>query len=699
MRVPISAGIALFATAVLAFPARALTPNDQWYNDRQWYLKAPTASTYSANIAGAWDITTGTTTLTIAVVGTGHVLHEDIDEGRVVPGYDFIGPGSPALNRNEPADGGRDTDPSDPGDYEAAGACGAGTPASDSSWWGLMTEGILGAKTNNTTGIAGINWKSKLLPVRFQGACGAISTDQRDAMLWAAGIPIAGAPANANPAKVLVVVGGGYVPVTKCDGTGIPQSVVDSIIAKGAVITVGLGNDLEAPYNGGFDWDHNWPANCRRVINVAALNRNGGYAGYTVLGPPVDISAPGGDFTDNPNGIYTTSNNNIAGPPVIGGSIYRYFAGTDVSADIVGGVASLMLSTNPALTPAQVHNILLATARPFPTGTGSDCTITQCGAGIVDGAAAVAMAASVKPQLADNIPPSLSQFYVKGCDGNYAETTVSSTGTPDFTITIIDTGTAATGLRVGSGTHVGGTAAMSSAVLLLHFDAGAVNIDSTVYHNAVSTGGLGSVDGPPEYGKALNWPNGTSGPVVAFKSDNLDSAKSQLTFQAWVNPTDVAAERTIFQWGEGAVTGPTLRLRMDQSLYANLRSSDSVNHEFWSERLVPPFHPSLLGKWSLITLTYGTSGSNYYGKLYVNDIMIASVSYSAQAPLHTSGNLFIGRNGFTGASWYGDMDEVRLLNRAMPDEAEAVAGDYYAGQFHYTVMGSTGPFIVRHITG
>jgi hypothetical protein len=48
-----------------------------------------------------------------------------------------------------------------------------------------------------------------------------------------------------------------------------------------------------------------------------------------------------------------------------------------------------MLSTKPTLTPAQVLSRLQSTARTFPTGTGSDCTTSLCGAGIIDGAAAI----------------------------------------------------------------------------------------------------------------------------------------------------------------------------------------------------------------------------------------------------------------------------------------------------------------------
>ena len=65
----------------------------------------------------------------------------------------------------------------------------------------------------------------------------------------------------------------------------------------------------------------------------------------------------------------------------------------------VAGIASLMLSVNPALTPAQVASKLSASARAFPVGTGADCTTAVCGAGIVDAAPAVlAAGGTVQPR-------------------------------------------------------------------------------------------------------------------------------------------------------------------------------------------------------------------------------------------------------------------------------------------------------------
>ena len=155
----------------------------------------------------------------MAVVDTGIVNHPDLNgvatpapyvpSGRFVGGYDFISAdvGSPSLPLNFVAnDGdGRDFDPTDPGDWLAAGdVCEDGFAGpEDSSWHGTHMAGIVAASANNGTGIAGVGWNVRVQPLRALGRCGGALTDIADAIRWAAGLDVAGVPANPTPARVI----------------------------------------------------------------------------------------------------------------------------------------------------------------------------------------------------------------------------------------------------------------------------------------------------------------------------------------------------------------------------------------------------------------------------------------------------------------------------------------------------------------
>ena len=179
-----------------------LTPNDPQYANQWHYFGA-----YGIDAPAAWDITTGSTDIVVAVIDTGILNHADLT-GRTLPGYDFVSDVPTANDGN-----GRDADPSDPGDWITSaenvirGLC--GLRRIDSSWHGTHVAGTIGAASNNGFGVAGINWVSKILPVRVLGKCGGYTSDILDGMRWAAGLAVTGVPTNPNPAKVLNLSLGG----------------------------------------------------------------------------------------------------------------------------------------------------------------------------------------------------------------------------------------------------------------------------------------------------------------------------------------------------------------------------------------------------------------------------------------------------------------------------------------------------------
>jgi serine protease len=355
----------------LMVPAR--TPNDDSYSG-QWHYFA----TYGINAPAAWDTTTGSNTIKIAVIDTGITAHSDLN-GRWVGGYDFI-TNVPTANDGD----GRDNDPHDPGDWitpsEAASGPFAGCAVTNSSWHGTHVAGTIGAASNNGSGVAGINWVSKLVPVRVAGKCGGFLSDIADGMRWAAGLSVNGVPANPNPAKVLNLSLSG---IGVCSSTY--QNAINAINAVGSIVVVAAGNNGSNLNNNSYQ-----PAKCNGVITVAATDRGGDRALYSNFGAAVEISAPGGEtFTGNPspapqNGVLSTLNTGLT-TPVAG--TYGYYQGTSMAAPHVTGVVSLMVSVDPTLDLTQILEILQNTAQPFPNG--SSCNTSTCGSGIVDAAAAV----------------------------------------------------------------------------------------------------------------------------------------------------------------------------------------------------------------------------------------------------------------------------------------------------------------------
>lgn len=345
----------------------ALIPNDPQYVN-QWHYVAPGAGNYGANLPAAWDVVTGTANIRVAVLDTGILFtHPDLI-GRTVPGYDFISD-VPTANDG----GGRDADAADPGDWAEADVCFPGSNPLDSSWHGTHVAGTIGAASNNGQGVTGINWVSPIQPVRVLGSCGGATSDIADAIRWAAGLSVVGVPNNATPARVINLSLGGP---GACGATF--QNAINAAIGAGAVIVIAAGNsNVDAAFVS--------PANCSNVVTVAASDRDGQRAFYSNFGSVVEIAAPGGETNvQDADGVLSTLNLGTTVPLT---HTYIAYQGTSMAAPHVAGVASLMLSANPTLSPAQVSSLLQASVTPFPGG--SSCTTSTCGAGIVNAAAAV----------------------------------------------------------------------------------------------------------------------------------------------------------------------------------------------------------------------------------------------------------------------------------------------------------------------
>ncbi|MFM2120528.1 MAG: hypothetical protein RL722_1996, partial [Pseudomonadota bacterium] len=404
----------------------------------QWYLRAPDSTVISSvNAEAAWDITRGNADIVVAVLDTGvRPDHPDL-AGRLVAGYDFINDSSVAADGQfTSTSNARDGDPSDPGDWTDANECEPNTSASDSSWHGTQTAGLVGAATGNGIGMAGLGRQVLVQPVRVLGRCGGFDSDIVAAMQWAAGIAVPDVPANPTPARVINLSLGSS---GKCDrnaatnpdgsngafAAGLYIDAIAAVQARQAVVVVAAGND---------SLDMNLPSNCAGAIGVVGLRHAGTKNGFSSLGNTASIAAPGGncpstlaDFT-TPNrelcqyAMLSTVNRGRLAPGVNGYTSSNDGAvGTSFSTPLVSATAALMLSANPGLSPAQLNSLIQSSARGFPTTGGGDpqtpdalpgqvpicgsptasteqhecyCTTTTCGAGMLDAGAAVRAAAA-----------------------------------------------------------------------------------------------------------------------------------------------------------------------------------------------------------------------------------------------------------------------------------------------------------------
>lgn len=352
-------------------------PTDPRFNEQWHYFEAAGG----IKLPQAWDDTRGNGVV-VAVIDSGIRYHQDL-EGQLLPGYDFISSASIAKDGD-----GRDDNPTDTGDWMLAGECGQGIPASDtpSVWHGTHVAGTIAASTGNDLGVAGVAPAAKIVPIRVLGTCGGYASDIASGIRWAAGLSVTGVPRNTSPAQVInLSLGGASSECLKSYGEAI-----DEAIARGATVIVAAGNDK-------MDAALATPANCPGVIAVAANKRDGGYAFYSNLGATIDITAPGGEAFDvvtgaltPENAVLSTLNSGQTTPQ--SDDHFGPLQGTSMAAPHVAGVAALMYSVNPDLTPEDVEHIIKASARSFPAVDERACDNTLCGAGILDAAAAVQLA-------------------------------------------------------------------------------------------------------------------------------------------------------------------------------------------------------------------------------------------------------------------------------------------------------------------
>lgn len=327
-----------FAVEVRAMGPPCL-PSDSLFH-RQYYLHNTGTSAFDypyifsvpdidIDAPEAWCLSTGSPSITVAVIDEGVEAHEDLQDAlgnsRVLPGYTASDP----LN-------------------------GVGAPEVLDDAHGQAVAGIIAA-SHNSIGVSGIAPQVKILPVHVFPDPGTPISHFADAINWAwqNGADIL------NNSWALDTPGVSIFPV-------IDQAIQDAATlgrgGKGCLVTFSTGQTAKP------DKRVAYPGNHPLALAAGAIGLQGLKPGYARFGSAMDLVCP-------------TSHDAVANVTIIdrmGASGYNpmpgvslnypnsnysmWFGGTSVACAEVSGVAALALSVNPALTRSELFSLLTSTA-------------------------------------------------------------------------------------------------------------------------------------------------------------------------------------------------------------------------------------------------------------------------------------------------------------------------------------------------
>jgi thermitase len=214
---------------------------------------------------------------------------------------------------------------------------------------GTNVAGAAAALSNNGIGVASLCWTCKIMPVRISDSTGSSTYSAISSGLnWAA-------DHGARVANISFIV----------SESSAVKTAAQYFQSKGGVVTASAGN--YSTFTSAADNPY--------ILTVSATDISDAPSGFSNYGNNVDVAAP--------EAVYTT----------VRGGGYMYAGGTSFSAPIVAGVAALVFSVNPSLTPIEVQDILRRSADDLgPAGFD-----VHYGWGRVNAARAVAMAGTAAP--------------------------------------------------------------------------------------------------------------------------------------------------------------------------------------------------------------------------------------------------------------------------------------------------------------
>jgi subtilisin family serine protease len=291
----------------------------------------------------AWDFHTGSAEVIVAVVDTGiDWTHPDLAANM------WVNPG-------EIPDNGIDDDRNGyVDDVHGANTDQSWVSALDDVGHGTHLAGIVGALGNNGAGIAGVNWRVRLMSVKaLMTSSAGFMSDVIEGMLYAsrmgARIAVTGFATNENSDALADAV------------AALNDAGVLVVAAAG---NQSVNNETARSLPAGFG---RFPASAAapNVLAVAATTQSDELAAFSNYGPTsVHLGAPGVGI------LSTVPTSAPLGGCCVDPSGYRALSGTSTSAAFAAGAAALLLAQNPARTPQQLQRLLWSSSDPLSALAG-----------------------------------------------------------------------------------------------------------------------------------------------------------------------------------------------------------------------------------------------------------------------------------------------------------------------------------------
>ncbi len=316
-------------------PLVPVLPRDPQFED-QWALSnsGQRGGKKGADISAplAWAKTTGSEDIVVAVLDTGvDYTHEDL-AGNMWTRPDNL----PPYHDNEL--GTID-------DVNGFNAIDNASDPMDDNGHGTHCAGIIGAEGENDLGIAGVNWKVQIMPLKFMNAGGSGTTkDAIEAINYAIERKKAGVNVR------VISASWGSTQRSRALEAAIRKAYENDILFVAAAGNASTDNDRTPHYPSSY--------NVPNVISVAALDRHDQLASFSNFGvKSVAIAAPGVEILSTWLG-----------------NAYEEKSGTSMATPVVSGVAALVLAENPRMSVDELRKKLMASTDPIVALKGKTVT-------------------------------------------------------------------------------------------------------------------------------------------------------------------------------------------------------------------------------------------------------------------------------------------------------------------------------------